>query len=87
MSVHKIVSQPYKIKYDKDLLTYLCNFKDKLKYIIYYWGDTQGDLNGDRSCEIIEMRNIPEILKNVSQDISFGVGRYKNLKLNLFIDL
>ncbi|MDE6284734.1 MAG: hypothetical protein K2M17_03225 [Bacilli bacterium] len=77
----------YKIAYDKDLLSYLFRFREKLKYLICFWGDTQGDLNGEMSCEIVEMSRVPNLLKNVPQDISFGVGRYRNLRLNLFIDL
>ena len=47
----------------------------------------QGDLNGAMSCEIVEMSSTLDLLKNAPQDISFGVGRCRNLKLNLFIDL
>lgn len=77
----------YKIEYDKDLLSYLCSFKDKLKYLICLWGNTQGDLNGELSCEIIEMSKVPELLKKVPQDISFSVGRYINQKLNICLDI
>lgn len=77
----------YKIEYDKNLLAYLYAFVDKLKYLICFWGDTQGDLGGDISCEIIEISKIPELINKVPQDISFGVGRYKNLQLNIFLDL
>ena len=77
----------YKIEYDKDLLSYLCGFKNKLKYLIYFGGDTQGDLNGELSCEIIEMSKVPELLKKVPQDISFSVGRYINQKLNICLDI
>ena len=77
----------YKIEYDKDLLLYLNGFEDKLKYLICFWGDTQGDWNGEMSCEVIEMKNVPELLKNVPQDVTFGVGRNRNLRLKLFLDL
>ena len=77
----------YKIEYDIDLLSYLYGFRDKLKYLICFWGDTVGDSNGGMSCEIIEISKIPEILKNAPQDVSFGVGRVMNLKINLFLDL
>lgn len=77
----------YKIEYDKMLLTYLYSFADKLKYLICFWGDTQGDLTGKMSCEIIEIRKIPELINKVPKDISFSVGQYKNLKLNIFLDL
>lgn len=77
----------YKIEYDKDLLSYLCGFKDKLKYLICFWGDTQGDLNGELSCEIIEMSNVPELLQKAPKDISFSVGRYTKQKLHICLDL
>lgn len=77
----------YKIEYDKNLLAYLYAFADKIKYLICFCGDTQGDLSGDISCEIIEISKIPELINKVPQDISFGVGRYKNLHLNIFWDL
>lgn len=77
----------YKIEYDKNLLSYLHEFKDKLKYLICFWGDTQGDLNGELSCEIIDMSRVPELLKKAPQNISFGVGRYVNHKLNIYFDI
>lgn len=77
----------YKIEYDKDLLSYLCEFKDKLKYLLCFWGDTQGDVNGALSCEIIEMSKIPNLLQKVPQDISFGVGRFINHKLTICLDI
>ena len=80
-------AQIYKIEYDKELLSYINCFGDKLRYLICFWGDTQGDLKGEMSCEIIEMSKIPELLKNVSQDVSFGVGRCRSLKLNVFLDI
>ncbi len=79
--------QFYKIAYDKELLSYLSCFGDKIKYLICFWGDTQGDLNGEMSCEIVEMSKVPDMLNNVPQDISFDVGRYTYLKLNLFLDI
>ena len=84
---HEKPSQIYKIEYDKELLSYIYGFRGKLKYLIYFWGDTQGDLQGDMSCEIVEISRIPELLKNVPQDISFGVGRFRNQKLINFLDL
>lgn len=45
-----------------------------------FWGDTQGNLNGEMSCEIVETSKVPDLLKNAPQDISFGVGRCRNLK-------
>lgn len=77
----------YKIEHDKDVLSYLCDFVDKLKYLICFWGDTVGDINGEMSCEIIETSKLPELLKNAPRDVSFGVGRVRNQKISLFWDL
>ena len=52
----------YKIEYDKNLLAYLYAFADKLKYLIYFCGDMQGDLGGNISCEIIKISKIPELI-------------------------
>lgn len=37
--------------------------------------------------ELIATKNIPTALRHIPQNIHCGVGRYLNIKLNLFIDL
>ena len=68
----------YLIKCDKDLLSYLNGFADKLKYLIYLCHD---------SYEVIDFRKIPKMLQNIPAGISFGAGRYINQKLNIFLDI
>lgn len=77
----------YKIEYDKDMLLYLQTFADKLKYVICFWGDTQGDKYGDMSCEIVELSKIPKLLSKVPQDVVFEIGRMKRIKICSFLDL
>lgn len=76
----------YKIQCDRNLLSYLSAFVDKLKYLILFWGETVGDLNGSISCEIIEMSRLPEMIQNAPQNTSFGVGHVINQKLTIFLD-
>lgn len=68
----------YLIKSDKELLSYLNGFTDKLKYLIYLCHD---------SYEVIEFSKIPKILQNVPTGISFGVGRYIIQRINFLIDI
>ena len=68
----------YLIKCDKDLLSYLNGYSDKLKYLIYFCGD---------SYEVIEFCKIPKILKTIPTGISFGVGRYINQNINFLLDI
>ncbi len=77
----------YKIKDDKDMLLYLQDFADRLKYIICFWGDTQGDISGDSSCEVVELSRIQEMILKVPQNIVFEMGRMKVMKHCLFLDL
>lgn len=77
----------YKIKYDKNMLLYLQDFADKLKYIICYWGDTQGDKNGDASCEVVDLSKITEMVLKVPQNIVFEMGRMNVIKTCSFLDL
>lgn len=77
----------YKIEYDKDMLLYLQDYSDKLKYVSIFWGDTQGDVKGDMSCEIIELSRISDMLSKLPKDISFEIGRMRNVRICTFIDL
>ena len=77
----------YKIKCDKNMLLYLQDFADKLKYIICFWGDTQGDKSRDSSCEVIEISRIQEMILNTPPNIEFEMGQMKAIKQCLFLDL
>ncbi len=77
----------YKIEYDKDMLLYLQDYSDKLKYVICFWGDTQGDVKGDMSCEIIELSRILDMVSKVPRDISFEIGRMRNIRISSFFDI
>ena len=68
----------YLIKVDKDLLSYLNGFTDKLKYLIYLCYD---------SCEVIDFSKIPKMLQNIPTGISFSVGRYISQNINFLLDL
>ena len=67
----------YRLAQDAKLLRYINEHYQDLKYIIF------------ASCndyELIKIENIPELLMNIPQRLEFGVGRYTDIKLNLFID-
>lgn len=68
----------YSIKCDKDLLSYLNGYADKLKYLIYFCGN---------SYEVIEFSKISKLLQNIPTGISFGVGRYISQNINFLLDL
>lgn len=44
----------YMLSRDKDMLNYIYNFKDKIKYIIYFY---------EENFEVIKVENIPELFK------------------------
>ena len=44
----------YRITRDKEILKYMYEFKEKIKYVIFIYGE---------KCEIIKLENIPYILK------------------------
>lgn len=44
----------YRITRDKEILEYMYEFKEKIKYVIFIYGE---------KCEIIKLKNIPYILK------------------------
>lgn len=68
----------YRLAVDQELLTYIQQYADYLKYIIF--------LSADRY-EILELKEIPKLLHNIPQGLTFGVGKYTNVKLRLFIDI
>lgn len=71
-------SEFYKIKYDKELLSYIYNFDKYLSYIIYLYNN---------KLDIINIKQIPEYLKNAPENITFGAGRYLISAPHIFIDL
>lgn len=68
----------YCLKYDKDILEYLYQFASALRYVVFLQNE---------SYEILELSDIPHVLAGVPKKVSFGVGRYKNIHLGLFIDV
>ena len=39
------------------------------------------------SCEIIELSRILDMLSKVSKDISFEIGRMRNIRISSFFDI
>lgn len=68
----------YRLAVDQELLTYINQYAEYLKYIIF--------LSADRY-EILELKEIPKLLHNIPQGLTFGVGNYTNVNLRLFIDI
>lgn len=69
---------PYRLFFDKDVLEYLHQFKDLLKYVVY--------TDGER-VDVIKISVIPKIIQHVSQDVKFKVGRTYSTTLQCFMDL
>ena len=70
--------ESYHLTNDYNLLSYIYDFAEQVHYVVFADGDDY---------ELIETRKIPTMLRYIPQNISCGVGRYLNIKLNLFIDL
>lgn len=68
----------YRLAFDRKLLTYINQYADYLKFIIFASAD---------SYELLELKEIPKLLNTIPQGITFGVGRYINQELRLFIDI
>ena len=68
----------YLLQYDKDILEYLYGFVNELQYVVFLQNE---------SYEILKLADIPQILMKVPKDITFGVGRYINISLGLFMDI
>ncbi len=75
---NEYIGEIYLLKYDKILLEYLYQHRDVLRYVIF---------THSNYFEIIELDNIPQLLKKLNDDISFEAGRMKNVSLNLQIDI
>ena len=68
----------YRLAVDEELLAYINRYAEYLKFIIFVSAD---------SYEILEMNEIPKLLDNLPHGLTFGVGRFINEKLSLFIDI
>ena len=68
----------YRLAIDQELLTYINQYTEHLKFIIFASAD---------SYELLELKEIPKLLNTIPQGITFGVGRFINEKLSLFIDI
>ena len=71
-------TEAYRLAHDCSLLSYIYGFSEQVQYVVFADGDDY---------ELIETKNIPTALRHIPQNINCGVGRYLNIKLNLFIDL
>ena len=69
---------PYRLFFDKDVLEYLYQFKDLLKYVVYT----------DRErVDVIKISVIPKIIQRIPQGVKFKAGRTCSTTLQCFIDL
>ena len=68
----------YRLAVDQELLTYINQYAEYLKFIIFASAD---------SYEILELNEVPKLLDNLPHGLTFGVGRFINEKLSLFIDI
>ena len=68
----------YRLAVDQELLTYINQYAEYLKFIIFASADRY---------ELLELSEIPKLLHNIPQGLTFGVGRIINEKLSLFIDI
>lgn len=62
----KLKNNSYRLVFDSKILEYIYQYKDKIKYVVFFNNDCFHGLK----CEIICVENIPEILKIVK-------GKYK----------
>lgn len=67
----------YSLQDDCDALDCLQRTSKELRYIVF--------ANND-GYELIDTREVPALRKNIHKGLSFNVGRYKNIALNLLID-
>ena len=68
----------YRLEFDRELLTHINQYAECLKFIIFVSTDKY---------EVLELNKIPKLLNNIPQGLTFGVGRFRNVKLKLFIDI
>lgn len=68
----------YRLAVDQELLTYINQYAEYLKFIIFA---------SPNSYEILELNEIPKLLDNLPHGLTFGVGKFINEKLSLFIDI
>lgn len=72
-----IFKEFYKLSYDKDLLEYIYKFKNELKYVIF---------TDNEHYDVVEVKNIPDIIKSIPKEITFGVGRFTTITTTLFYE-
>ena len=68
----------YRLAIDRNLLEYIDKYTAYLKYIFFVSLDDY---------EVLELNKIPHLLNNIPQGLTFGVGRFRNMKLTLFTDI
>ena len=68
----------YKFTDDKLLLNYLTKYKKDLDYLLIVYND---------DIDVIDLAKIDSLIDLAPQNIGIGVGRYRQVGLNLFIDI
>ena len=68
----------YKFTDDKFLLNYLMKYKKDLDYLLIVYND---------DIDVIDLAKIDSLIDLAPQNIDIGVGRYRQVGLNLFIDI
>lgn len=67
----------YRLSYDYDLMMHVYNYSEQVRYMVFAYND---------GYELIDTKYIPTMLQHIPKDITFGVGRYLEKQLDLFID-
>ncbi len=75
---NNVFKEFYKLSYDKELLEYIYQFKDELKYVVF---------TDNEHYDIVELHNIPTIVQTIPQGITFGIGGYITTNSTLFLDI
>ena len=68
----------YRLAVDQELLTYINQYDEYLKFIIFASADRY---------ELLELSEIPKLLNKIPQGLTFDVGRYINRELFFFINI
>lgn len=68
----------YHLQMDALLLDYLYQYKDKLKYVVFYH---------QTFCDIISLKDISTIKSKIPDDITWGMGRFRNMHVVNAIDI
>lgn len=62
----------YHLHMDEKMLDYLYDYKDKIKYVIFYH---------QTFCDIISLDNIPRLKSQIPKNIVFGLGRLRQIHM------